>query len=126
VRHAPLVTESASLGSRADAFHARSVVGQRLLDVEVIDVHVQTLLLAEVVRVLYRRTQHLLHQRRDTLLGKGHCLQCFAYAAAFDQIEHQPRLLRRHALVARFSSKFLCLLHSLPSLPSIVLLNAAS
>ena len=65
-----LVAEGTSHRGRADTLHARSVVGHAVLDVEVVDIDVQALLLAEVVRVLHRRTQNLLDQGRNALLGE--------------------------------------------------------
>ncbi len=102
MRQSALVAIGAAHRGRADTLHTRTFVGHRRLDVEPVHVHIQALLLAQVICILNRRTQHLLHQRSNTLLGKGHRIQCLFHAAALDQIEHQLCLLRAYPLKARF------------------------
>src|SRR5580692_1203410 len=103
-----LIAEGPPHRRRADALHAWSFVGQRGFDVEVIYIHVQIPLLAEVVGVLNGGAQYFLNQRRDTLLGEGHCLQCFSHAPSLDQLQYQASFLRRYPLELRFGPEFLC------------------
>jgi hypothetical protein len=106
VRNTPLVAVRASLRCRTDALHARPLVGDRTLHVQVVDLHVEILLGAEKVRVVQRRLQQLAHMRRHALLGECQRVARFFHALALNQLQDQPRLLRRNPQVPHFRSKF--------------------
>src|SRR5207244_12153339 len=67
----------------------------------------EALFLAKIVGVLDRRAQQLADRRRDSLLGKRQRIDRIFHAAALDQFQYQPGLLRRDPLEARLGSKFL-------------------
>src|SRR5580692_3809496 len=106
VRNTPLVAVRASLRRRTNALHARPVIGDGILHIQVIDLNVEIFLGAQKVRIVERRLQQLPHMRRHPLLGEQQSVARFFHALALDQVKHQPRLLRRHAQVTHFSSKF--------------------
>src|SRR5207249_2743160 len=54
----------------------------------------------------HRGAQQLLDRRRHPLLGERQRIQRIFHFAAFNQIQHQPRLLRRDAHKPCLSSKF--------------------
>src|SRR5262249_52406431 len=55
VRHAPLIAIGAAHRGWADALHARTFIGDRARDVEVVDIDIQTPFIADVGGVLDRR-----------------------------------------------------------------------
>src|ERR1700678_640080 len=110
MRDPPLIAKSAPLRCRTDTLHARAVVGDGALHVQIIELDIEILFGAQKVRVVQRRLQQLAHVRGDALLGKQQRVAGFFHAAALDQIQHQARLLGRHSQVTHFGSKF----HSRP------------
>src|SRR6187402_33334 len=110
VREPALVAERTSHRGRADTLQARTFVGYGLLDVEVVDVKVETLLFAQVACVVNRRTQGLLHNGCNALPGEHHRGQGGFHAKTLDHIQNQLCLLRADALEARLGTE-------LPRLP---------
>ena len=106
VRDAALVAERAAHRRRTDTLHARAFIGDGMLHVEPVQVNVHAFFLAQVVRVLHRGAQQLKNRRSNALLGKGERGQRVFHAPAFNQVQHQPRLLRRYSGESGFCCKF--------------------
>src|SRR6185369_3782525 len=95
VRDAAHVTECPSHWRWTNALHAGTVVGHCVFHVQLVDIDVEAFFAAQIVRVFKRRTQQLFHRRRHPLLGEDERIQRIFDLLAFDQIQHQTRLLRR-------------------------------
>jgi hypothetical protein len=106
MRDPALIAEGASHRSGTDALHARAFVTERVLDVEIVDVHIQPFFLAHVVGVLNGRAQQLVHVGGDPLVGEGQRVERIFDAAALDHVEHQPRLLRADSGESGLSCEF--------------------
>src|SRR5262249_53486716 len=59
VRHAPLIAIRPAHGRGTNSLHTRTFIGDRALDVEVVNIDVDALLLTEIVCVLDGRAQQL-------------------------------------------------------------------
>src|SRR5690349_21273850 len=102
VRQPPLITIRAPHRRRPDPLHARPLVYVRFRYDQLVDVDV----FKPVLRVSDRRLQHLLHRRRDPLVGRPQRVQRRARVLSADQVDDQPRLLRRNSNVACFRFGF--------------------
>ena len=121
-----LVTEAAAHRRGTHALPARTFVHAAVRHVE--RVHVERC--AGIVRLAFgvgdRAAQRLFHVFRDALLGELQRLQGLFRALAADQIDHQPRLLRRHAHKPRDRRAFnltvslFCRCHRLCPLPYVL------
>src|SRR5215469_1341413 len=115
-----LIAERAAHRGRPNPLHARSLVRHSRLHIQVVDVHVETLLLREIVRVLDRRTQDLLYHRSDALRAEVNRVDRLLHALALDEVQDELRLLRARALElclsAKLSDFFCCLCHDSQSL----------
>ena len=106
VRDAALVAERTAHRGRADTLHARAFVRDGGLDVEVVDIDVETLFVGEIRRVLNRRAQHLLDHRRPALVGERDDVDSGLDALALDEVEHELGLLRAAALELCLGAEF--------------------
>src|SRR5437667_4943017 len=106
VRNAPDIAVSASHGRRADALHARPVIGYGMLHVKLIYIHIDTFFRTQIVGILNRGAQQLFDRRRHAFLRKSQRVERVFHFAPLDQVQHQPRLLRRDAHEPGLSSKF--------------------
>src|SRR4029077_14350181 len=106
MRNAPHVVIRAPHGRRTNPLHAWPIVRHRMLHVQIIESDIQALFCAQKVRIVDRRLQQLAYRRRHTLLGESQRVPRLFHAPSLDQVQHQPRLLRRDAHVSGFSSKF--------------------
>src|ERR1700682_1746338 len=102
---------------RTNPLHARTIVCHRVLYVQVIEIDIQALFGAQEVRVVDRRLQQLANRRRHAFLSESQRVPRLFHAPSLDQVQHQPRLLRRDAHVSGFSSKFHRRVSSTPSAP---------
>ena len=90
--------ERAAHRRRADALLRRALVGVARGHEEPLDVAAEAFLL---LRVGNRRAQHLLDVARDALAGELERRQRRVHVTAADEVEDEPRLLRRRAHVLR-------------------------
>jgi hypothetical protein len=95
MRDAPLISERTPLRRRPNALHARSLIGNRTLHIQVVEFDIQILLDAQKIRIVERRLQQLPDVRRHALLGKQQSVARLFHFAAFDQFQYQARLLWR-------------------------------
>src|SRR5262245_32017268 len=88
---------------RTNPLHARALIGPGLCNEEPIHVAAEAFLL---LRVGYRRAQHLLDVARDELLRELERRKRLRDVASADLIEDEARLLRRRADVPRGRVRF--------------------
>ena len=106
MRNAPYIMIRTPHRCRTNPLHARSIVRHGMLHVQVIEIDIQALFCAQEVRIVDRRLQQLANRRRHALLGESQRVPRLFHAPSLDQVQHQPRLLRRDAHVSSFRSKF--------------------
>ena len=104
--NAALVAVGAAHRRWTNALHARTVIGDRSFHIEPVHINIKTFFLAQVIGVLHGRAQQGKNVSCDTLLGERECGQRIFHPLAFDQIQHQPRLLRRNSGEPGFCFKF--------------------
>src|SRR5690606_1437992 len=98
VRHPLDDAERAAHRGRADALHARPLVGEARLDVEPVDVAAEV---GPLLRVGNGRPQRLLDVAGDDLAREAQRRQRVRHIGAANLIQHEPGLLGRRADVLR-------------------------
>ena len=118
MRNAPHIVIRAPHRRRTNPLHAWSIVRDRMFHVQVVEIDIQAFFRAQEIRIVDRRLQQFANRRRHALLGESQRVPRLFHAPSLDQVQHQPRLLRRDAHVSGFSSKFHRPVSSTPSAPT--------
>ena len=89
-----------------NALHPRTIIGDRILDVQVVEIHIHIFLGAVEVGVIDCRLEKLADSRRDALLGKEQSVASVLDSLALNKVQHQSRLLWRYPHEPCLCSKF--------------------